>query len=189
MCNNDCINWVDRIVRPEEVAGKSVLESGARDVNGSVRPIFEKLGCASYVGTDIEVGPRVDRLCDAVNLIDTFGAKSFDVVVSTEMLEHVPHWRAVVHNFKQVLKPGGTLFITTRSLGFGFHGYPHDYWRYECADMELIFSDMENVIVQSDPYEPGVFVKATKPLKRFREKDLSAYELYSINTLTRIKDV
>lgn len=187
MCNNDCINWVARVALSSEVTGKDCLESGSRDVNGSVRPIFERLKCASYIGTDIEQGPRVDRICDAVKLVETFGAKSFDIVVSTEMIEHAPHWREVISNFKRLLRPGGTLFITTRSLGFGYHGYPYDYWRYEVSDMEAIFADMENVVVQSDPYEPGVFVKAQRPLKRFKEKDLTDYELYSINELKRIK--
>lgn len=185
MCNNDCVNFVARVVLPIEVAGKAVIESGARDVNGSVRPIFERLGCSRYVGTDIENGPRVDQLCNAENLVQTFGAKSFDVLVSTEMIEHAEHWREIISNFKRILKPGGVLFITTRSIGFGYHGYPADFWRYEVDDMKAIFADMEDVIVESDPYEPGVFVKAKRPLKRFKEKDLSDYALYSINTLQR----
>lgn len=184
MCNDACVNFVANTVKPEEVAGKAVIESGSQDVNGSTRSIFERLGASRYVGTDIVPGVRVDQICNAVNLVETFGAKSFDVLVSTEMVEHVEDWRTVISNFKRILKPGGVLFITTRSQGFGYHGYPKDFWRYEVEDMQAIFSDFEVLVVQSDPSEPGVFVKARRP-KRFREKNLKEYQLYSINAERR----
>lgn len=181
MCSPRCTDFVSSVVLEEEIKDKAVLESGAQDVNGSVRPILEAFGPIEYLGTDIQAGHRVDQIVDAVNLVDTFGPNSFDVVVSTEQLEHVEDWRAVVSNFKKVLKPGGVMFITTRSKGFGYHGYPGDYWRYEIADMQAIFADMEILALQPDPFEPGVFMKARKPAKKFKEKDLSKYELYAIS--------
>lgn len=179
MCNPACLAFVQRTVQAVEIARKLVLEVGARDVNGSVRPAVEALKPKRYVGVDIEAGPRVDYVCDAVNLIDQFGEASFHTVLTTEMLEHVEDWRAVLHNLKGVLKPGGVLFLTTRSRGFPYHGYPHDYWRYEVADMQVLFADMDILELESDPSEPGVFLKARKP-EAFQEADLSAYKLFSI---------
>lgn len=184
MCSNTCIEFVERTVLVPEILGKQVIESGAQDVNGSVRPCIERLGPKSYLGTDLQAGHRVDVICDAVDLVTRFGAESFDVVISTEQLEHVEDWRAVVSNFKQILKPGGILFITTRSEGFPYHAWPTDCWRYELIDMRAIFADMEILALESDPREPGVFIKARKPFD-FQEKDLSHYALYSINTQHR----
>lgn len=185
MCNRKCLEFVADLITPAEITGKSVLEAGSRDLNGSVRPFIEALTPSRYVGTDILPGKRVDLICDAVDLVREFGVNSFDVVVTTEMLEHVPDWRETVSNLKRVLKPDGVLYITTRSVGFPLHGFPSDYWRYGVGDMQAIFADMEIVALMPDPYEPGVFLKARKPIV-FREKDLSGYALYSINEEKRI---
>lgn len=185
MCNRKCIEFVQDTITATEVYQKSVLEVGSQDVNGSVRPSVEKLFPSEYIGVDIEPGSRVDLVCDAVDLVRMFGAERFDVALSTEMVEHVPDWRSVMSNFKRVLKPGGVLLITTRSVGFPYHGYPHDYWRYGVGDMQAIFADMDILALMPDPYEAGVFLKAKKPLL-FEEKDLSGYALYSINELKRI---
>lgn len=84
-----------------------------------------------------------------------FGNESFDVVISTEMLEHVLNWRLVVSNIKGVVKPGGYIYITTRSKGFGFHSWPYDYWRYELPDIENIFGDYHIVSLLRDQEFPG----------------------------------
>lgn len=183
MCNEHCIRFVELTVNADEIFGKYILESGSRNVNGSVRPYIEKYLPASYIGTDIVEGPGVDQLCDANYIYDVFGVSVFDMIISTEMIEHVEDWRSVISNFKRALKPGGILYITTRSKGFGYHSYPHDYWRYEIEDMKQIFEDFEILLLQADPSEPGVFLKARKP-KDFVEKDLSAYKLYPIKRET-----
>lgn len=183
MCNSACLDFIKAHVAAKEIKGKLVLEAGARNVNGSARDWVVAMKPRRYVGTDIEAGPGVDYQCDAGQLVETFGEESFDVLISTELLEHVEDWRAVIHNFKTVLKPGGVLFITTRSKGFPYHAYPGDHWRYEIADMQKLFGDFDTLFLESDPSEPGVFMKAVKP-DDFEEVDLSEYELYSIHSET-----
>src|SRR2546426_6948724 len=119
MCHSGCIEFAASRLSAEEVNDRDVLEVGSRDVNGSVRTVIEALGPASYLGVDIEEGPGVDVLCDATNLVSRFGQERFDVVISTELLEHVCDWRSVIGEMKSVLRTGGVLLITTRSKGFG----------------------------------------------------------------------
>lgn len=155
-----------------DIAGKRLLEVGALDVNGSPRRVLEPLGPAEYVGVDIRRGPKVDQICGAAELVVTFGSESFDVVVSTEMLEHAEDWRGAISNMKRVLVPGGLLLITTRSPGFPQHDHPGDYWRFTKEDAFEIFSDMKELVVIEDPLAPGIFVKARKPAT-FTETNLS----------------
>lgn len=72
------------------VKGGYVLEVGACDVSGSIRPIIsEAFGPAEYIGVDIVPGPGVDKVCAAEDLVAVFGEDRFDCVISTEMLEHL----------------------------------------------------------------------------------------------------
>ena len=163
MCNATGIAFGERMLTKDVVAGRDVLEVGAYDVNGSIRPHAESLAPRSYIGVDIAEGPRVDRVLDATRLIETFGRESFDVVVTTEMVEHVRDWRTVMANLKGVLRPGGHLLVTTRSAGFPYHGWPYDFWRYEPEDMRRIFADLELIAVESDTASPGIFVFGRRP--------------------------
>ena len=186
MCNQQCLNFVERALPRRLVRGKRVLEVGAFDVNGSARTIVEPLRPAEYVGVDIVEGPGVDVTCDARDLATKFSPGAFDVVISTEMLEHVADWRRVIHNLKAVTSDGGVLILTTRSEGFPVHDYPADYWRFSCTDIRVIFADCEiDLLEEDEPTDPGVFIKARKP-RGFRELDLTGYALYSMVSQERI---
>ena len=187
VCSETCIAFGVANLAEDEVSGKSVLEVGAlvcRGTHLTLRPLVESMRPSRYTGVDIEGGPGVDELCNAEELRTRFGDESFDVVISTEMLEHVRDWRAVVSNLKHVLRPGGTLLVTTRSRGFPYHSWPDDHWRYELEDMAVIFGDLEIDVLEPDPADPGVFMKATRPTA-FAEADLSGYKLYSIKKRRR----
>jgi SAM-dependent methyltransferase len=159
------------------------------DVNGSLRPIVMKLDPAKYIGVDLAPGRGVDEVCASETLVQRFGADSFDLVMSTEMLEHVLDWRKVLHNLKQVLKPGGVLIITTRSKGYPLHGYPSDYWRYEISDFQELFRDFAIEVLMSDPTGgPGVFLRARKPIE-FLEAKIDDWALYSVVSRRRIKEI
>jgi SAM-dependent methyltransferase len=131
MCHSSCLDFGRQNILYSDVHGKFVLEVGSMDVNGSLRPIVMQLNPAKYVGVDLDLGPGVDEICASENLIERFGRNSVDLLITTEMLEHVRDWRSVVHNLKHVVKPGGVLLVTTRSRGYPLHGYPSDYWRFE----------------------------------------------------------
>lgn len=160
MCTPACIDFVRAHLGADEVRGRSVLEMGALNVNGSVRPLVEALRPAKYVGIDVVPGPGVDVICDAGQAVERFGRASFDIVISTEMLEHVADWRPAVRAMKDVLRPGGLLLLTTRSLGFPVHHFPLDLWRFELDDVRRIFADMDVEVLEPDPADPGVLLRA-----------------------------
>ena len=188
MCTTACLMFGASHLKPEEVKGKRVIEVGSYDMNGSLRPIVQSWKPAQYIGTDIAPGPGVDVVCDADDLIKKFGKEQFDVVISTEAVEHVRHWRTVISNLKNLCAPGGVIIVTTCMPGHYYHPHPGDFWRYTPEDFKEIFGDCAVEAVESDKRTLGVYVRATKP-KRFVEKDLSAFKLISIITGTRVIDV
>lgn len=153
----------ERVVA-DEIIGMEVLEVGSQDVNGSPREVLLPYKPKKYIGVDFTHGKGVDVVMDVKDLTTYFGVDWFDVVISTEMLEHAQDWRSAVAQIKSVLKPGGLLIITARGPGFPFHGYPHDYWRYTVDDFKRVFFDtwIHHVGPDTDRCSPGVFLKARK---------------------------
>lgn len=168
--------YLRRVVSKLEVKGKAVLEVGSYNVNGTPRDVFIPFSPKQYLGVDQGAGPCVDRVLEASHLTAALGENSFDVVVSTEMLEHAQDWRTAVSNLKGVTKPGGLLFVTTRGPGFPYHGFPHDHWRFTVEDFKRIFGDMEILNLSPDPECPGVFLKCRKPVD-FRPVDVSKIDV------------
>ncbi|BFU94017.1 MAG: Methylase involved in ubiquinone/menaquinone biosynthesis [Nitrospira sp.] len=67
----------------------------------------------------------IDYVCD-INAIPV-PDKSFDAVLCTEVLEHVPEPMAAVAEFGRILVRGGRLFLTA-PLGSGLHQQPFHYY-------------------------------------------------------------
>ena len=116
-------DWLEELRKqhPEAFECASVLECGSYNVNGAVRDLFT---AGEYVGLDWRPGPGVD----VVSLVHEYQpGRHFDTVISTEMLEHDPHWRASVQRMIDLVKGrtafglGGTLIITCAAPGRGEH--------------------------------------------------------------------
>lgn len=140
----------------DKLSGR-LLEVGGLDVNGNLRHLFP-----NAIVTDMREGPNVDVVCDAGNLIEHFGAESFDSVVSTEMLEHAENWREALVNMWGVLKADGWLVMTMASIEKRYHGYPHDYVRLLKEDILQIWpsANVEDVWPRSIGWvvqKPSVF--------------------------------
>lgn len=156
------IEFALKILGPDVARGADILEVGSWSAEGTAQERVRELGPRIYVGTDIAKGPGVDIVCRAEDLVARFGSEAFDIVFATEVVEHVRDWRAGFRNMMDVLRPGGLMLITTRSISYPYHGVPHDYWRYQQEDMQRIFAGWQMEALESDPERPGVFVAARK---------------------------
>ena len=112
-----------------------MLDIGAQDVNGSLRPLVPE-GCR-YIGLDFEAGPGVDLVLDDPYRLP-FDAGSVDTVVSSSCFEHVEFFWLMFNEVLRVLKPNGLFYLNVPSNG-EFHRYPVDCWRfYPDAGMALV---------------------------------------------------
>lgn len=82
----------------------------------SVGPLADK-GVWSY--------GQIDYVSDAAAIPVPDG--SFDAVLITEVLEHVPEPIRVVKEIARILRPGGRLLLTA-PLGSGLHQEPHHFY-------------------------------------------------------------
>jgi len=107
------VAYVSRCVSPR----RKVCEFGSRDVNGSVRALF---AAAQYIGIDSVAGPGVDAVGDAATWKpDPF--ELFDLVISTETLEHAAEAGQICRNAYELLEPGGVFVVTAASTGRAPH--------------------------------------------------------------------
>lgn len=137
--------FTQRVVREHKLntTGTRVLIVGSLDVNGSVRPYFDK---CDVIGVDMTDGPGVDAIVNAHDLLGPYGLENlygyggavvpFDVIVCTEMLEHDDEFWTTLYNIGVLLRPGGYLILTARGVNtktnevMPEHAYPDDYYRF-----------------------------------------------------------
>lgn len=135
--------------------GTNVLEGGSLDLNGSVRKHFKN---CHYVGVDLAPGKGVDVVCP----IHQFSTnRVFDVVITTEMLEHDKYWKQSLENMFKMLKPEGLMIVTCAGPERPEHGtartspadspYTNDYYRN--LDHKDFFSALPKDLFH--PYEYG----------------------------------
>ncbi len=122
-------------VRKNSCAYKKVLEVGSLNINGTVR---DAITCESYLGVDKIAGPDVDLVISDITDI----TETFDAVICCEVLEHdINPWKTVEH-IKSIIRPNGTLIISTPTFGFPLHRYPIDCYRFGLdAYTNFLFKD------------------------------------------------
>jgi SAM-dependent methyltransferase len=98
-----------KVSRPDAFSVRRVLEAGSLDVNGTPRSYFKD--ATEYVGVDWRPGPGVDKV-SLMHEYNGHAPEHFDTVISTEMLEHDPHWESSLVKMIGLLKPGGNLIVT-----------------------------------------------------------------------------
>jgi ubiquinone/menaquinone biosynthesis C-methylase UbiE len=125
--------WLKRQAS-EIPAGARVLDAGAGE--GQYRPLFahthyQAQDFAQYEGSADAAAPenwtyhKLDYVCD-ITAIPVAG-NSFDVVVCTEVMEHVPDPLAALRELARVTAPGGRLLLTA-PLGSGMHQEPYHFY-------------------------------------------------------------
>ena len=98
-------------------------------------PYFEPYA-AEYVGVDLE-NPAAD-LEGSVEALPVEDA-SFDLVLCTQVLEHVTDPDVAVRELHRVAAPGGRVLASTHGVQV-YHPSPTDYWRWTHTGLERLFA-------------------------------------------------
>lgn len=78
--------------------------------------------------SSLHASPHLDAYCDLTRPLP-FRDSSFDTVLSSDVLEHVPDPRLMFREVGRVLRAGGVLLLNTPFL-YPVHEAPHDYLRH-----------------------------------------------------------
>jgi SAM-dependent methyltransferase len=130
---------LDRFVRQASASvpdGSLVLDAGAGE--GQYRTL---LGAHRYESADFE--QEADKTYQRNTYVCDLGSipvedDRFDLVVMTQVLEHLPDPIGVLREMRRVLKPGARIWAST-PLFFEEHDQPYDFYRYTQFGLRHIF--------------------------------------------------
>ena len=116
----------------------SVLEVGCGTIGrrGRFRPPFEQTKDWTYVDLRGSAEPTIQADIEHLPIRDTH----FDTVICLEVLEYVPHPGAALSELRRVLKPGGTLIVSTPFLHRA--DALQDRWRFTEHGLHLVLNQI-----------------------------------------------
>jgi SAM-dependent methyltransferase len=117
--------------------GQQVSADWLLDIGCGTKPYRGYLSAQHYIGIDLPTyGPQAaDLFGSALQL--PFRDVSYDAVLCTEVLEHVPDPNRLFREIARLLEPGGVLILTTPQT-WGLHLEPFDYFRYTRYGLETL---------------------------------------------------
>lgn len=106
-----------KTILPQFFFDVTVLDIGSLDINGNMKYFFDPP--FYYIGLDLSEGKNVDVVCPAHLYKSGF---QFDVVMSSECLEHDMYYVRTLQNMLSLVRPGGLMMFTCASTGRNEHG-------------------------------------------------------------------
>lgn len=112
--------------------GESLLDLGCG--NKPYEMLFRKK-FGKYVGADLAGNKDADLLIDSDGRVQCTD-NTFDCVLSSQVLEHVTSPQLYLGEARRVLKPGGSLVLSTHGL-WPYHPDPTDFWRWTVDGLQV----------------------------------------------------
>ena len=137
-----------------DFSGKKIL-----DVGCGIKPYKNLFNSSSYVGIDIDYGGHnnqakvVDKFYDGVNI--PYDDNSFDIVICTEVMEHVVDPEKLLSEIHRVLKIGGRIFFSMPFV-WNEHEIPYDFSRFTRYKHQDIFKK-SGLTIEKIEETTGVF--------------------------------
>jgi len=169
MSNAACHDFVHRTLDRAHVTGRDILRVGSADLDPSLRLMAKTYGAASYVGIDAELGPSVGKLCHVEHVLANLRPESFDLLICSELLQHVENWPLIISMFKRIIRPHGSILVTTRSLALRTPPFPHGL-------IDLPHGAIQPAPEYANPENTSIFgeprADLSKPNWRFEPSDM-----------------
>jgi SAM-dependent methyltransferase len=114
------------------LSGATVVDLGCG--NMPYAPLFVTKG-ARYIGADFYENDLADQKIGPDGRVG-LGDGTADIVISTQVLEHVADPAAYLRECRRLLTPDGLLFLSTHGM-WPFHPDPVDYWRWTATGLAV----------------------------------------------------
>lgn len=140
-------------------ANKDFSNKNILDVGCGIKPYEELFNASSYTGIDINNGGHInrDKLPDKFyNGVEIpFPDNYFDVVICTEVLEHIAEPGKLLNEIRRVLKVGGEIYLSVPFV-WNEHEVPFDFQRFSRYGLQRLFAKSHLSIIKLEGTS-GVF--------------------------------
>lgn len=120
--------------------------------------LFKHVKSYRTLDPNAQWNPDIVGSAEAIPLPDA----SVDSVLSTQVLEHVPHPWIVIQEMFRVLRPGGHVLLTIPQVN-ELHEEPHDYFRYTSYGLQSLLTDAGFVV--EDMHQRGKYHAMTMQIR------------------------
>lgn len=90
-------------------------------------PLVNNITLADWENS-LHENPHLDKVCDITKKLP-FEDNSFDIIIFSDVLEHIPNPSYVLSEIRRILKPKGVVLMNVPFL-YWIHEAPHDFHRY-----------------------------------------------------------
>ena len=163
--NYDARKQFNKFIKPND----KILDVGAltspftKGMNNQVTaidilPEDNEFGFSKNTLTKLKNRPNIKSIIMDAQKME-FDDNQFDIVILTEVLEHIPDDKLAAKEIIRVLKPGGYLFLTVPNLDRVplEHGIKEHYRHYKKDDLLQLFGS-ENIILLKDRFKFSEFI-------------------------------
>jgi SAM-dependent methyltransferase len=145
-------NWLRRFLDLQAGSAWHDLRAELGNARGSLLDI----GCGAQIYRDLLPAEVTYHAIDTIDAKERFGYSmpdthyfdgddwgvefdTFDTVLCTEVLEHIPDPAAFLARACHCLRPGGRLVLTV-PFAARWHFIPYDYWRYTPSGLQILLA-------------------------------------------------
>lgn len=145
-------------VKPYEDTYLQDLAILLAETNSPIATALGRCGCSlictEYLGPEFQSGTMVDGVRHEDLMASSFLDESIDVVITSDVFEHIPDAYQAFQEVARILKPGGVHIFT---VPFNFHTLVDDLRSYIDANGQRV--DLKENVFHLDPIRPeGILV-------------------------------
>ena len=134
----------------------NVLNIGSGGQVNKLLDVFASDKRLNVISFDIDEKRHPDLVGDICTF--DFHDQTFDVVIMSEVLEHVYLPHLAINNIYSTLKSNGKLILSTPFI-LPMHDRPYDYYRYTRYGLEFLLRDFKNIqIIERNSYFEAIDV-------------------------------
>lgn len=145
-------SWYDRNLKEFAKGDLLDLGCGKAPLYGVYKDSVESVILADWANSMHE-NKLLDVVCDISKTLP-FKDESFDTVILSDVLEHIPNPSDVMSELKRILKPGGYLLMNVPFM-YWIHEQPHDYHRYTEFMIRKLASDQKLNMIKLEALAGG----------------------------------